>query len=117
MADLETGFRWWIRYVIVPVVAGGGVIAIVVAVLKGEPKPAADRPFADISASSPRILPSAPTAQGSLTVAVIPDTKSIAPDSLATISKYESFELEEADRSRGRGIGFLTCIVSGGYAQ
>jgi hypothetical protein len=33
MAEIETGFRWWVRYVIVPIVGGGGVIAILVALL------------------------------------------------------------------------------------
>jgi hypothetical protein len=33
MAD-ESGLKWWVRYVIVPIIGGGGVIAIVVAVIE-----------------------------------------------------------------------------------
>lgn len=31
MADEERGAKWWIRYVIVPLIGGGGIIAVVVA--------------------------------------------------------------------------------------
>jgi hypothetical protein len=40
MADTETGLKWWVRYVIVPLIAGGGLVAIIVALLK----PPDDRP-------------------------------------------------------------------------
>jgi hypothetical protein len=40
VADTETGLKWWVRYVIVPLIAGGGLVAIIVALLK----PADDRP-------------------------------------------------------------------------
>jgi hypothetical protein len=33
MPDIEHGFKWWIRYVIVPLIGGGGAIAIVVAII------------------------------------------------------------------------------------
>lgn len=33
MAELEEGYRWWLRYVIVPLVGGGGVIALIIAVI------------------------------------------------------------------------------------
>jgi len=33
MADEEKGLKWWLRYVIVPLIGGGGIIAIVVSVL------------------------------------------------------------------------------------
>jgi hypothetical protein len=39
MSEQETGFKWWIRYVIVPMIGGGGIIAIVVAILGIPPKP------------------------------------------------------------------------------
>ncbi|GEM_PF-6808399 len=32
-AGEERGFYWWMRYVIVPVIGGGGIIAIIVAVI------------------------------------------------------------------------------------
>jgi hypothetical protein len=31
MPDIEKGFRWWIRHVVVPLIGGGGLIAILVA--------------------------------------------------------------------------------------
>jgi hypothetical protein len=34
MADNESGLKWWMRYVIVPIIGGGGVIAVVVAVME-----------------------------------------------------------------------------------
>src|SRR6266849_10345534 len=36
--DTESGFKWWMRYVIVPIIGGGGIIAIVVAIVE-RPKP------------------------------------------------------------------------------
>jgi hypothetical protein len=30
-SDKESGFRWWARYVIVPIIGGGGLIALMVA--------------------------------------------------------------------------------------
>lgn len=38
--QLEHGFKWWLRYVIVPLVGGGGIIAVVVAKID-RPKDAA----------------------------------------------------------------------------
>jgi len=32
MADNEGGFKWWLRYVIVPVIGGGGIVAIWVSI-------------------------------------------------------------------------------------
>ncbi|WP_152532174.1 hypothetical protein [Leptolyngbya sp. Heron Island J] len=31
--DNEQGYKWWLRYVVVPLFGGGGVIAIIVALL------------------------------------------------------------------------------------
>jgi hypothetical protein len=33
----ETGIKWWMRYVVVPVLGGGGIIAIAVAVIDRQP--------------------------------------------------------------------------------
>ena len=33
MAELEEGWKWWLRYIIVPVIAGSGLIGIVVTLL------------------------------------------------------------------------------------
>lgn len=30
MAEVETGWRWWLRYIIVPIVATGGVVGVIV---------------------------------------------------------------------------------------
>jgi hypothetical protein len=37
VSDTETGAKWWIRNVIVPIVAGGGLIALAVGYLKPSP--------------------------------------------------------------------------------
>jgi hypothetical protein len=34
----ETGAKWWLRYVVVPIIGGGGIVAIIVALLSGRPK-------------------------------------------------------------------------------
>lgn len=34
MADIEDGHKWWIRYVIVPLIGGGGVIALLTVLLE-----------------------------------------------------------------------------------
>lgn len=36
MPEIESGFRWWARYVLVPLIGGGGLIAIVVATIERE---------------------------------------------------------------------------------
>jgi hypothetical protein len=53
MAETETGLKWWIRYVIVPVIGGGGAIAIVVALISRPP-------------ASPALSGSQPTAGSSV---------------------------------------------------
>ncbi len=37
MASDETGLKWWLRYVVVPLVGGGGLVAVFVAVLTRPP--------------------------------------------------------------------------------
>ena len=39
MAEPEKGAKWWIRYVVVPLIGGGGVIAIAVALITRGPYP------------------------------------------------------------------------------
>jgi threonine dehydratase len=34
MPDNETGFKWWLRYVLVPIIGGGGIVAIIVAFVR-----------------------------------------------------------------------------------
>jgi hypothetical protein len=41
MPDSEGGLKWWLRYVIVPVIGGGGIIAIWVSVREHPSAPAA----------------------------------------------------------------------------
>lgn len=50
MADNEIGFRWWLRFVVVPIVGGGGIVAIIVALLSrpdptGKPTPGPTLPI------------------------------------------------------------------------
>jgi hypothetical protein len=33
MAEMETGIKYWLRYIIVPLIGGGGIIAIIVALI------------------------------------------------------------------------------------
>lgn len=37
MGDEEKGAKWWIRYVVVPLIGGGGIIAVVVALIPQHP--------------------------------------------------------------------------------
>jgi hypothetical protein len=39
MAEEESGYKWWIRYVAVPLLTGGGVIAVIVATYFHRPEP------------------------------------------------------------------------------
>ena len=86
MAELESGLRWWIRYVIVPIVAGGGVIAIVVSVLRSEQKQEPTKLSAPSTAALPSVQPAPQSLQGHLTVAVSPDTIGIKIENLAEIN-------------------------------
>lgn len=38
----ETGLKWWIRFVIVPIIGGGGIIALIVAYGSRPPRPPVD---------------------------------------------------------------------------
>lgn len=38
MADIEAGHKWWLRYVVVPLIGGGGIVAVVVALLNRLPE-------------------------------------------------------------------------------
>jgi hypothetical protein len=54
--EKEAGLRWWLRYIVVPLIGGGGAIAIVVAVLDYKARtndPAATHPAATTSQSKP----------------------------------------------------------------
>ena len=54
MSKAETGARWWIRYVVVPLIGGGGVVAIVVALVqKSDPVPHPRQPTASQATPSP----------------------------------------------------------------
>ena len=39
IANSDTGYKWWIRYVLVPLVGGGGVVALLVAAYINRPTP------------------------------------------------------------------------------
>jgi len=39
MSDGETGWKWWVRYVIVPLIGGGGLVAIIVASMSSDRHP------------------------------------------------------------------------------
>jgi len=39
MADEEKGARWWFRYVLVPLIGSGGLVAIIVALMSRQPPP------------------------------------------------------------------------------
>lgn len=45
MAEADTGYKWWIRYVLVPIIGGGGVVALLVAYINRPlPPPSAPTP-------------------------------------------------------------------------
>lgn len=37
MSNSETGYKWWLRYVVVPLIGGGGIIAVIVALISRSP--------------------------------------------------------------------------------
>ena len=98
MSDLETGWRWWTRHVIVPLLAGSGVIGAVALYIKLsqpgqflESKPMVDRgtpspspSVAIATASTPSLIyPSTPTATATPTVTPTP-TPSPTPTNTPT---------------------------------
>src|SRR5437868_1801870 len=44
MADLEQGWRWWLRFIVVPLLAGSGVTAVVIAFINRAPIPSSSQP-------------------------------------------------------------------------
>jgi len=58
----EQGLKWWIRYVIVPIIGSGGVIAIIVALLNSVKTPQPIQPLTSTPTSvSPTQIPIEPT--------------------------------------------------------
>jgi hypothetical protein len=49
---VETGIRWWLRYVVVPIIGGGGIVAIVVALIQKPREPAHPAQETSVSAAS-----------------------------------------------------------------
>ena len=37
MADNEAGYKWWLRYIVAPLIGGGGIVAVVVALISIPP--------------------------------------------------------------------------------
>jgi hypothetical protein len=61
----EHGYKWWIRYVIVPLIGGGGVVAVIVAlIVSGVWKPSTERQITapQSPASPPEVAQTKPSA-------------------------------------------------------
>ena len=56
MPDEEIGWKWWIRYVVVPLIGGGGIIAIIVALLAGPTEPTYEPRGVDVEEPQPSPL-------------------------------------------------------------
>jgi hypothetical protein len=83
--ETESGLKWWIRYVVVPLIGGGGLIAVFIALLARNPQtnspsnisPAVSTPSPTVStnqspsplSSSPQTSPNNPTASRTPTIA------------------------------------------------
>lgn len=81
MSNLESGFKWWIRYVIVPLVAGGGVIALIATALKDDKK--AEPP---VPVVVNRGLEAPMPVRAQLTVAVEPDTVGLKSEEIKAVN-------------------------------
>jgi hypothetical protein len=59
MADSEAGVKWWIRYVIVPLIGGGSLIALMIAFFakKDEPYANSSKSIAPVVASPQAVTP------------------------------------------------------------
>jgi hypothetical protein len=87
----ESGSKWWIRYVAVPIVAGGGVIALLVGVLRGNENWGDQSPKPIEIKLVPQVTPaqqaqSTPTQIARLHVAVEPDAVEIVTGEYSVIS-------------------------------
>ena len=50
MTDKEKGFKWWLRYIIVPLIAGSGLVTIFITLMgRNEPDPRPSNPTISIS--------------------------------------------------------------------
>lgn len=74
MADTETGIRWWLRYIVVPLLGGGGVIALIVASIIQRNNPRSNRVSQNPSAQT-----EVTTSLGSATKTLSNQTPSAAP--------------------------------------
>ena len=50
MADQDSGYKWWIRYVLVPMIGGGGIVGLIIA-------------YMNLAHESPKLQPVAPTSR------------------------------------------------------
>lgn len=98
--DKETGFRWWLRYVIVPLIGSGGIIAIVVAVInRPAPMPREQVKERNSPTQNPAQTPSPqPTAIAApAVVSGSPDNKQTDPRSEIGTQKLPDFYLKTRD--------------------
>jgi hypothetical protein len=68
MTDSEDGYKWWLRYIIVPLVGGGGLVALLVAVIDKPSPPSIVTPVTTPTSSSQTNA-----------VAPVPSSKAVGP--------------------------------------
>ena len=57
----ETGIKWWMRYVIVPIIGGGGIVAILIAIIDRPRAPVMSQPTAITKPAPDNVPISAPS--------------------------------------------------------
>jgi len=109
MADSETGAKWWLRYIVVPLLGGGSVIAIVVTSITQHQKPRQDTPqqSAVSGSQSPQtgsVQPGSHSDQATESASAVKPTEPLAVDGKSEASASTDFGLydkESNDRLPG----------------
>lgn len=47
VAELENGYRWWLRYIVVPLIGGGALVTLVYGTFRPEPEPSQSKVIDD----------------------------------------------------------------------
>lgn len=101
MPEIESGLKWWMRYVIVPMIGGGGIIAIVVAVIATYDKPKPPQPDRDDSN------------RFSLAMSAQQNTKESAPEKKSSALMFEA--RNDSIEGKGPWVKDRIDVVSGNY--
>jgi hypothetical protein len=98
MGEIETGVKWWMRYVIVPIIGGGGIVALIIAFMSN---PISSRPPQAKALGEPAMALKPPTESPSIIPARDPRRATKRVDSASPVRGPVGFERMEITFNTG----------------